>query len=119
MVQHADGAVAVRDDGTKFEGELLIGADGMRSMVRRALFPDIQPRYAGYLAWRGMLEERHATPEFVESCFSSLNFSFPKGEELIGYPVAGQGGTVEAGRRRFNIMWYRPVSPGPELRNMF
>jgi 2-polyprenyl-6-methoxyphenol hydroxylase-like FAD-dependent oxidoreductase len=66
-----------------------------------------------------MLEERHATPEFVENCFSSLNFSFPKGEELIGYPVAGQNGAVEVGRRRFNIMWYRPVSPGAELRNMF
>jgi 2-polyprenyl-6-methoxyphenol hydroxylase-like FAD-dependent oxidoreductase len=26
---------------------------------------------------------------------------------------------VEVGRRRFNIMWYRPVAPGAELRNMF
>jgi 2-polyprenyl-6-methoxyphenol hydroxylase-like FAD-dependent oxidoreductase len=66
-----------------------------------------------------MLEERHATPEFVESCFAALNFSFPKGEELIGYPVAGPNGTVEVGQRRFNIMWYRPVAPGAELRNMF
>src|SRR5437762_2533074 len=66
-----------------------------------------------------MLEERHATPEFVANCFSALNFSFPKGEELIGYPVAGPNGTLEVGRRRFNIMWYRPVLPGAELRNMF
>ena len=58
-------------------------------------------------------------PEFVENCFSSLNFSFPKGEELIGYPVAGADGAVDVGHRRFNIMWYRPVSPGAELRNMF
>jgi 2-polyprenyl-6-methoxyphenol hydroxylase-like FAD-dependent oxidoreductase len=91
----------------------------MRSVVRQALFPGVQPRYVGYLAWRGMLEERQATPEFVASCFSALNFSFPKGEELIGYPVAGAHGAVDNGRRRFNIMWYRPVSPGPELRNMF
>ena len=60
-----------------------------------------------------MLEERQTTPAFVDSCFASLNFCFPKGEELIGYPVAGADGAVNAGHRRFNIMWYRPVAPAP------
>jgi 2-polyprenyl-6-methoxyphenol hydroxylase-like FAD-dependent oxidoreductase len=117
--QDGDGAAAVLDDGTRVEGDLVIGADGMRSTVRRTLFPGIQPRYAGYLSWRGMLEERYATPDFVERCFSALNFSFPAGEELIGYPVAGPNSSIEPGRRRFNIMWYRPVAPGDELRDMF
>ena len=119
VVYDRDNAIAIADDGTRYEGDLVIGADGMRSIIRRILFPKIQPQYAGYLAWRGMLEERHASPEFVESCFSSLNFSFPRGEELIGYPVAGANGSVDLGRRRFNIMWYRPVTPGAELRDFF
>ena len=59
------------------------------------------------------------SPNSSRDCFSALNFSFPKGEELIGYPVAGPDGAVEVGRRRFNIMWYRPIAPGAELRNMF
>jgi len=114
-----NGASAILEDGRRFAGDLLIGADGMRSTVRRAIFPKIQPRYAGYVAWRGMLEERYASADFVEKCFSALNFSFPAGEELIGYPVAGPNGDVEVGHRRFNIMWYRPVAPGDALRSMF
>jgi 2-polyprenyl-6-methoxyphenol hydroxylase-like FAD-dependent oxidoreductase len=119
VAQDRNGAVAVLDDGRRFEGDLLIGADGMRSVVRHALFSDVQPNYVGYLAWRGMLQEDCAAPGFVESCFSALNFCFPKAEELIGYPVAGADGSVDVGHRRFNIMWYRPVSPGSELREMF
>jgi 2-polyprenyl-6-methoxyphenol hydroxylase-like FAD-dependent oxidoreductase len=119
VLQDSHSAGVILDDGTRFEADLVIGADGMRSTVRGILFPDVQPQYVGYLAWRGMLEERHATPEFVDACFSVPNFSFPEGEELIGYPVAGNNGSVEVGQRRFNIMWYRPVAPGVELRQMF
>ncbi len=119
IVQSDASAAAVLDDGTHVEGDIVIGADGMHSVVRRVLFPEFKPQYVGYLAWRGMLDERLASPEFVDRCFQALNFSFPPGEELIGYPVAGPDGSVVKGERRFNIMWYRPVKPGTELREMF
>jgi 2-polyprenyl-6-methoxyphenol hydroxylase-like FAD-dependent oxidoreductase len=58
IVWSSDGAAAILDDGGRLEGDLLIGADGMRSVVRRALFPTVEPHYVGYLAWRGMLSAR-------------------------------------------------------------
>jgi 2-polyprenyl-6-methoxyphenol hydroxylase-like FAD-dependent oxidoreductase len=48
-----DGATAKIEDGAEEQGDLLIGADGVRSVVRAAVAPAL-PRYAGYTAWRGI-----------------------------------------------------------------
>ncbi len=39
-------------DGTSAEADLIIGADGIRSVVRRSLFGPDSPRYTGNIAWR-------------------------------------------------------------------
>jgi 2-polyprenyl-6-methoxyphenol hydroxylase-like FAD-dependent oxidoreductase len=36
----------------------LIGADGIHSVVRRQLFPEVRLRYSGYTTWRGVVETR-------------------------------------------------------------
>jgi 2-polyprenyl-6-methoxyphenol hydroxylase-like FAD-dependent oxidoreductase len=41
-------------------GDVLIGADGLRSSVRAGLWGDRAPRYAGYTSWRGVAEYHHA-----------------------------------------------------------
>lgn len=52
----ADGAgVTARfADGRVVRGNVLIGADGLHSVVRARLFGDQPPHYAGYTAWRGV-----------------------------------------------------------------
>jgi 2-polyprenyl-6-methoxyphenol hydroxylase-like FAD-dependent oxidoreductase len=53
MEQDGGGIVARATDGTEERGDLLIGADGLSSVVRRAV-ADVPIRYAGYTAWRGV-----------------------------------------------------------------
>ncbi|MGW7334005.1 FAD-dependent monooxygenase [Streptomyces sp. NPDC054840] len=54
-VEGAGGAgVDVRFAGGSVERyDLVVGADGYRSVVRAALCPDARPQYAGYVCWRG------------------------------------------------------------------
>ena len=54
--QDEGGVVARFADGWEERGDLLIGADGLRSAVRTRLLGDRPPRYAGYTAWRGIAE---------------------------------------------------------------
>jgi 2-polyprenyl-6-methoxyphenol hydroxylase-like FAD-dependent oxidoreductase len=49
-----DSGVTVKlADGREERGSVLLGADGIRSAVRRRLLGD-EPRYAGYSGWRGI-----------------------------------------------------------------
>lgn len=54
-VEERDGRVLVRfADGDAAEAPLVIGADGLRSAVRRSIFPEIPLRYSGQTSWRGV-----------------------------------------------------------------
>lgn len=54
--QDERSAWAVTSDGRRFEGDVLIGADGIHSVVRAALFNPAPPRASGYVAWRGVVD---------------------------------------------------------------
>jgi salicylate hydroxylase len=55
LVQDADGVTITLADGSTARGDVLIGADGIHSIVRGKLFGREQPRYTGNVAWRGLV----------------------------------------------------------------
>ena len=96
-------------DGRSTTGAILIGADGVRSTVRRHLFPELTPAYAGYVAWRGLAPEAALFKTPDDGRTAQFTFCLPPGEQMLGYLVPGPGHDLTPGHRSYNFVWYRPA----------
>ncbi|MDE0062124.1 MAG: FAD-dependent monooxygenase [Gammaproteobacteria bacterium] len=56
--QDGSGAWAESESGERIAGDLLIGADGIHSVVREQVFSPDPPRASGYVTWRGVVSRR-------------------------------------------------------------
>jgi len=113
--QDADGVVAKFSDGSVAAGDVLIGADGLRSTVRQQCLPSVAPLYAGYVAWRAVLPEDVLPPAIHRDLFATMTFCLPPGEQFVAYPITGPNGDLRTGHRRYNVVWYRPADEAKEL----
>ena len=113
--QTANSVVVQFADGGAAEGELLVGADGLRSTIRQQCLPQLAPLYAGYVAWRALIPEAAFAPAIHRELFNYMTFCLPPGEQCLGYPVAGPDNDLRPGHRRYNVVWYRPADEHGEL----
>lgn len=109
---------AIFADGERIDADLLIGADGLRSTVRKQCLPESAPLYAGYVAWRALIPEHALSPRTHRDLFHYMTFCLPPGEQMLGYPVAGPDNDLRPGHRRYNMIWYRPADEATELRRL-
>ncbi|KTC65189.1 monooxygenase, FAD-binding (plasmid) [Legionella adelaidensis] len=86
-----------------FNADIVIAADGVESTIRNQCLPKSTEAYAGYIAWRGVLEETsfkldHPLPYYV----------FPNGH-LLFYRIPGEG-YEQTGKTLLNWLMYE-VTP--------
>jgi len=114
-----DDQVVVRvAGGAAVVGDLLIGADGLRSAVRAQLIGDGEPVYAGYTTWRGV------TPAGAVEVPERTSESWGRGQRFgivpIGRgevywfatgnaPAGGRDGDVRAELRARFAGWHAPI----------
>jgi len=109
VAQDARSVSALFADGTRLAGDLLVGADGLHSTVRGRVFPDAPaPAYAGYVAWRGVIEER-ALPAPARDLIDAYVFFISPREMLLSYWQPGADDDARPGHRRLNWLWYHPT----------
>ena len=101
--------------GDPIEADLVIGADGLGSVVRRHLFPEVRPAYAGYVAWRGVFPESAAPSEVVEALDRRFTLFQGRDFHLLSYLIPGEHGELNEGSRRLNWVWYWNTNEEREL----
>ncbi|HYW27862.1 MAG TPA: FAD-dependent monooxygenase [Terriglobales bacterium] len=117
-IRQADGRVQVAEaGGAEVEVDLLVCADGIGSRARACLLPDAGPRYAGYVAWRGLVPEGDLAAHAAHLVDAITYYVFANSHVLV-YPIPGMDGSVEAGERLINFVWYRNYLPGSDLTDL-
>ncbi|MEO1078263.1 MAG: FAD binding domain-containing protein [Pseudomonadota bacterium] len=108
---------ATFSNGVSDTADLLVGADGNGSAVRQLLWPDAEPVYAGYIAWRGLVPEHELSTAARDGLAEHFGFSSTQGSHMLGYLVPGEGNAIARGERLYNWVWYR-VTDDDTLRSI-
>ena len=105
-------------NGTTVENDLVVFADGVNSIARANLVPGSQPRYSGYVAWRGMVPESDVSASSREFLGDSITYHVYANSHILVYPIPGLDGEVEPGKRLINFVWYRNYASGGDMEDL-
>jgi 2-polyprenyl-6-methoxyphenol hydroxylase-like FAD-dependent oxidoreductase len=103
------------ENGHEEIGDLLVGGDGAWSAVRQQLLPETAPAYAGYVAWRGVVPEEALAATLLKIFLDKFTFFQMPRSHILCYAIPGADGSIAAGRRRVNWVWYWNYREADEL----
>jgi 2,6-dihydroxypyridine 3-monooxygenase len=117
-IQQRGGKLKIRlADGCEHDLDLLVCADGVGSYARASLLPEVQPRYAGYVAWRGLVAARELGAAAI-ALEDAITYYVYANSHILVYPIPGMDGSVSPGDRLLNFVWYRNYLPGTDLTDL-
>jgi salicylate hydroxylase len=91
-----ENGVKIRFDGKKsVYADLLIGADGVNSVIREILFGEGKPNYIGSMCWRAVIKYHH-------ELFNDYELVFVKGNQQFMYLLNVGGGYMSWISRKFS-----------------
>lgn len=90
--------------------DLVLFADGYKSIGRQGLFPESKLEYRGYGLWRGLLPEAEMPPGLELTEGVMVRFSYVEGAgDMVMYLVPSQDGDSSLGNRMVNWAAYVPI----------
>ncbi|CAF3205592.1 unnamed protein product [Rotaria sp. Silwood2] len=69
------------------KGDVLIAADGASSSIRALLYPDLERKYAGYIAWRGTILESELSEPVASALVERFTFFHAPGTQILSYII--------------------------------
>lgn len=102
-------------DGQEAGADLLVAADGINSLARTILNPEVSPSYAGYVAWRGTIPESDLSPAAAEELKNAMVYCLMPTGHALAYAIPSQSGNLAPGQRLMNLVWYYNCLEGGPL----
>lgn len=96
-----DRALVKLENGRELSADVVVGADGINSVVRAALHGASAPSYAGYSCWRALANFEHA--------------ALPAGQAFESWGPGARFGAVSIGRGR--VYWFCSHNAPPGQRD--
>lgn len=94
VIMNDGRGVARFEDGSEIEADVIVGADGIHSAVRRSLFEDVRPKYTGNMCWRALVPVDRPDPQLTR--LSSSMWFGPKGHVVVYYVKGGRAINIVA-----------------------
>jgi salicylate hydroxylase len=83
-VVDTEGTTVILHDGTRIEGDVIIGADGLKSVVRKR-FETVPAHFTGHVAWRALVP----VDDSVRGVTEWPGIHIGPGKMITRYPVRG------------------------------
>ncbi len=88
VTPRAEGAILHLDDGSEEAFDLVVGADGIHSAIRTALWGEDNPKYTGMVSYRGVFP-RETAPDLPDlDAFTKWWGECPE-KQIVVFPLTG------------------------------